>query len=101
MKNRIQYSHKKFKTNIKSYIRFEKVHRVIKLIQKVFSKILHWYGYKAKKKSFENDISKPMKNSVFGKSIKNFRKHRDIKLVTVEQRRNYLVTETKYHTKNI
>ena len=56
---------------------------------------------KKAKNNFENEISKPMKNSVFRKSIKIFRKHRDIKLVTVEQRRNYLVTETKYHTKNI
>ena len=33
------------------------------------------------------------------KTIENVRKHRDIKLVTTE-RRNYLVSEPNYHTKN-
>ena len=39
-----------------------------------------------------------MNNSVFGKSMENVRKHRNIKLVTVEKRRNYLVLEPNYHT---
>ena len=30
--------------------------------------------------------------------MKNVRKHRDIKLVTTERRRNYYVSEPKYHT---
>ena len=38
-----------------------------------------------------------MKNSVFGKTMENTRKHRDIKLVTTEKRRNYLVSEPNYH----
>ena len=41
---------------------------------------------------------KLMKNSVFGKTMKNVRMHRDIKLVTSERRRNYLVSETNYDT---
>ena len=40
-----------------------------------------------------------MNNAAFGKTIKNVRKHRDIKLVTTEARRNYLVSEPNYHTK--
>ena len=40
-----------------------------------------------------------MNNAVFGKSLENLRKHRDIKLVTTERRRNYLVSEPNYHTK--
>ena len=34
-----------------------------------------------------------MKNS----NLDNVKKHRDIKLVTGEKRRNYLVSETNYH----
>ena len=30
--------------------------------------------------------------------MKNVRKHRDIKLVATERRRNYLVSEPNYHT---
>ena len=39
-----------------------------------------------------------MNNAVFGKAMKNVRKHRDIKLVATERRRNYLVSEPNYHT---
>ena len=38
-----------------------------------------------------------MNNVVFGKTMKNVRKHRDIKLVTTKRRRNYLVSEPDYH----
>ena len=43
-------------------------------------------------------ISKLMNNSVFGKSVENVRKHRDIKLVTTEEKRITLVSEPNYHT---
>ena len=39
-----------------------------------------------------------MNNEVFGKKMKNVRKHRDIKLVTTDRRRNQLVSELNYHT---
>ena len=39
-----------------------------------------------------------MNNAVFGKTMKNIRKHRDIKLVTTDKRRNKLVSELNYHT---
>ena len=39
-----------------------------------------------------------MNNAVFGKTMGNLRKHRDIKLLTTERRRNYLVSEQSYHT---
>ena len=39
-----------------------------------------------------------MNNSVFGKTIENVRKHRDTKLVTIDKRRNQLVSEPNYHT---
>ena len=39
-----------------------------------------------------------MNNAIFGKTMKNVRKHRDIKLVTTERRMNYLVLVPNYHT---
>ena len=39
-----------------------------------------------------------MNNSVFGKTMKNVRNHRDIKLVTTEKQRRKLVSEPNYHT---
>ena len=47
---------------------------------------------------FDKDFFKLMTNSVFEKTMENMRKHRDIKLVTTERRRNYLVSEPNYHT---
>ena len=41
-----------------------------------------------------------MNNPVFGKTVENVRKHRDIKLVTKDKWRNQLVSEPNYHTKN-
>ena len=39
-----------------------------------------------------------MNNVVVGKAMENVRKQRDIKLVTTERRRNYLVSEPNYYT---
>ena len=39
-----------------------------------------------------------MNNAVFGKTLENVRKHGYIKLVTTERRRNYLLSESNYHT---
>ena len=41
-----------------------------------------------------------MNNAVFGKTMKNVRKHRDKKLVTTNKRRNQLVSEPNYYTKD-
>ena len=39
-----------------------------------------------------------MNNAAFGKVMENVRIHRNIKLVTTEIRRNYLVSEPNYQT---
>ena len=50
------------------------------------------------KDDFEKYFFKLMNNSIFGKAMENVRKHRDIKLVTTDKRRNQLVSEPNYHT---
>ena len=39
-----------------------------------------------------------MNNAGFGKTMENVKKYRDIKFVTTERRRNYLVSEPNYYT---
>ena len=53
---------------------------------------------KLAKDDFEKDLFNLMKNAVFGKTMENIRKHRDIKLVTTDTKRNKLVSEPNYHT---
>ena len=50
------------------------------------------------KNNLEKDFFKLMNDAAFGKTMENVRKHRNIKLVTTERRRNYLVSEPNYHT---
>ena len=52
---------------------------------------------KLAKDDFEKDLFKLMNNAVFGKTIQNISKHRDIKLVTTDKK---LVSEPTYYTMN-
>ena len=55
----------------------------------------------AAKNDFEKDLFKLMNNSVFGKTMENIRKHREMKLVKTEKKRSKLVSEPNYHTINL
>ena len=82
---------------------FKKVHKVIKFNQNTWLKPYNDMNNDLRKRTendFEKSFFKMMTNAVSGKTMDNVRKQKDIKLVTTERRRNYLVSEPNYHTTN-
>ena len=85
-------------------LKLKKIHRVIEFNQKEWLKPyidMNTELRKAANNDFEKDLFKLMNNSVFGKTMENIRKHRDIKLVTTDQKRSKLVSEPNYHPTNL
>ena len=62
--------------------------------------LIYWYEHRFQKKDKKSFwiIFKLMNNVVFWKAMENVRKHRDIKLITTEKRRNCLVSEPNHNT---
>ena len=84
-------------------LKFKKVHRIIEFNQEAWLKPYIETNKelrKVAKNDFENFFFKLMDNSVFGKTMEDIRKHRDIKLVTTNKKRSKLVSEPNYHMIN-
>ena len=80
------------------------MHRVIEFNQEAWFKKYIDINTELRKKAsndFEKDFFKLMNNVVFGKTMENVRKHRDIKLVKTDYKRSKLVSEPNYHTMNL
>ena len=73
------------------------MHTVIKFNQKAWLKSYIDLNTELGKKA-QNGFFKLMNNTVFGKTLENVKNHSDIKLITNEARRNYLVSKLNYHT---
>ena len=74
----------------------KKVHRVTKFNQRAWLKP---YIDKNTKRRMEtkNEFEKISLISLFGKTMENLRKHRNIKLVTTDEKRSKLISEPNYH----
>ena len=90
-----------FKQALDHGFKLIKVYQVIEFDQEAWLKEYINFNTELRKKvinDFEKDFFKLMNNAVLGKTMENVRKHRDIKLVKTDKKRNKLVSEPNYHT---
>ena len=109
------HNNKKYVVHIRSLkqaldhgLKLKKIHRIIEFNQEAWLKPYIDMNTELRKlanNDFEKDFYKLMNNSVFGKTMENVRKHRDIKLVITDKfsEPNYhqKVSEPNYHTMNL
>ena len=94
---------KSLKQALNHGLKFKKIHKIIEFNQEAWLKPcinMNTELRKLAKNNFKKDFFKLMNNLVFVKTMENIRKHRDIKLVTTNKRRNKLVSESNYHAIN-
>ena len=88
------------KQTLNNGLTIKDVQRVIKFNKEEWLKPYIDMGKKLKKEAkneFEKDFYKLMDNFVFGKTMENERKYRDIKLVASEEKSIKLLSEPNYH----
>ena len=94
-------SYKIIKASINHGLVLKKLHRLTQFNQEAWFKPyidMNTELRKQAKNDFEKDIFTLINNAVFGKTMENVRRHRDIKLVTTNKRNNQLVSEPNHHT---
>ena len=94
---------KSLKQALNHGLKLKKIQRIIEFNQKAWLKPYietNTELRKLAKDDFEKHFFKLMNNAVFGKTMENIRKHRDITLVTTDKKRIKLVSEPNYHTMN-
>ena len=92
------------KQALNHWLKLKKIHRIIEFNQKAWLKPyidMNTELRKLVRNDFEKDLFKLANNSIFGKTMENMRKHREIKLVTTDKKRSKLVSESNYHTINL
>ena len=107
----IYLTRKKYVTHINSLkqalnhgLKLKKIHRIIEFNQEAWLDPLIDMNTelgKAASNDYEKNLFKLMNNAVFGKTMENIRKHRDIKVVPANKKRSKLVSEPNYHTINL
>ena len=94
---------KSLKQALNHGLKLKKIYRIIEFDQEAWLKPYMDMNTELRKvanSDFKKDFFKLMNNSVFGKTLENIRKDRDIKLVTTNKKRSKLVSEPNYHTIN-
>ena len=102
-KNKYVIHIKSLKQALNHGLKLKKIHRIIEFNQEAWLEPYIETNTELRKLAdnpFDKDFFKLMNNAMFGKTMENVRKHRNIKLVTTDKNRNKLVSEPNCHTMN-